>query len=57
MEDIMLKVERLIDGINGEDPGGARLYMAQLRDREVGSTKSMSESSKSATSRAFSRQS
>ena len=32
----MLTVDRLVDGINGEDPGGARLYMSQLRENEVG---------------------
>lgn len=31
----MLTVDRLVDGINGEDPGGARLYMSQLRENEV----------------------
>lgn len=31
----MSTVDRLIDGINGEDPAGARFYMAQLRQNEV----------------------
>lgn len=31
----MLTVDRLVDALNGEDPGGARMYMAQLRDKEV----------------------
>lgn len=31
----MLTVDRLVDGINGGDPGGARLYMSQLRENEV----------------------
>ena len=31
----MPTVDRLIDGINGEDPAGARFYMAQLRQNEV----------------------
>lgn len=35
MEITMSTVDRLIDGINGEDPAGARLYMAQLRQNEV----------------------
>ena len=35
MEATMLTIDRLVDGINGEDPGGARLYMSQLRENEV----------------------
>lgn len=35
MEGIMLTVDRLIDGLNGEDPGSARIYMAQIREEEV----------------------
>lgn len=31
----MLTIDRLVDGINGEDPRGARLYMSQLRENEV----------------------
>lgn len=36
MEATLLKVDRLVDGIAGEDPTGTRLYMAQLREHEVG---------------------
>eukprot|EP00903_Cladosiphon_okamuranus_P013494 g12569.t1 len=35
MEATMLTVDRLVDGINGEDPAGARLYMSQLRENET----------------------
>lgn len=31
----MLAVDRLVDGINGNDIEGARLYMAQLGENEV----------------------
>lgn len=36
MEATIRKVDRLVDGISGEDPTGTRLYMAQLREHEVG---------------------
>lgn len=35
MDSTMLKVDRLVDGMHGEDPGGARLYMSQIRESEV----------------------
>lgn len=36
MEATIRKVDRLVDGISGEDPTGTRLYMARLREHEVG---------------------
>lgn len=36
METTIRKIDRLVDGISGEDPTGTRLYMAQLREHEVG---------------------
>ncbi|CBN77360.1 expressed unknown protein [Ectocarpus siliculosus] len=35
MDATMLKVDRLVDGMHGEDPGGARLYMSQIRESET----------------------
>lgn len=35
MEAVLLTIDRLVDGINGEDPAGTRSYMAQLRENEV----------------------
>ncbi|CAM9253620.1 unnamed protein product, partial [Scytosiphon promiscuus] len=35
MESTMVIVERLIDGMHGGDPGGARLYMSHLRENET----------------------
>lgn len=36
MEGTLQTIDRLIEGMNGEDPGGARIYMSQLQENEVG---------------------